>query len=452
MADRKGKEQGTRSNVSLRVGIDTPYLRGINRDYDAGSIAQNEHQDAENVRLVGGRIDNRGGQQKLNDVAMDGCIWSLDDLPMPVVGLFLTPFYNGQQSLDRYNTDLDPEYATVFRNTDLSISDPIYPHSQFINTAKPRQTLFEWRKRLFVCSREIISEVVFPKDNTDGDVSLRRLISIGAGLNQISSMAVVPEAGEEILYIGTLSNQELYRYDGTWLSTDGAIGQNASRMIVGRWHDRLYIFGTQYAMVRNPGPPLVNGIPAPGTYTTLAMAAGVTTFQPSRLIEWKDTLFIVGKDTAVAPVPGSPGPGCILAWDGSTMTLAHQPENNSNAPYTPAVGISDGIVFNGKFWFVWRDTDNVTLIGNYDGATWNDEVASLGPSETLSDCGDFVLANGLIYVTTIRGMASPGPGLADSQVVYSSSDGAGWTLVKNITLLDADAQASQGPPNIVAFA
>jgi len=449
MANRKGQEQGNRSPRQFRTGIDIPYFKGLNRDYDAGAISDTELQDAINIRLIGGRIDCRGGQEKLNETPLEGCVWSIDDLPLPVVGIYLTPFTHVQQPLDRYNTDFSPDYATIFQNEDLTIADPIIAHSQFMDVSLPRQVIFVWRGKLLVHNSQQISEVVLPKNNADGEVSLRPLVDLGA--QQIASFAEVPEAGESILYIGSLTSNEVYRYDGTWLSTDGAIGFNSMRQIVGRFHDRLYICGQQFLLVRNPGAPLVNGLPAPGTYAQITMPGTVTTFQPSRIVEWQDQMFIVGKDLAIAPAPGTPGPGCILMYDGSTLTLVRQPTNTDNAPFTPAIGVSDGIVWNNKFWYLWKDTDNVTLVGNYDGSTWNDKVANLGAAENTSDCGDFVLANGLLYLTTTRGQATPGPGLDNSQVFLSSGDGVTWTLVKNITALDSDYQTTLGPPNLVVF-
>ena len=447
MANRKGQEQGNRSPRQFRTGIDIPYFKGLNRDYDAGAISDTELQDAINIRLIGGRIDCRGGQEKLNETPLDGCVWSIDDLPMPTVGLFLAHIDNATYSLDRYNLDLSPNYQGAYPAASLPNLDQ---HQPFGSAGKPRQVLVVWRNKLLAAdtTNGTIYEVVLPKEGTLGDIALRPLVSVP----QISSMIAVPEGGESILYVGSTSNNEVYRYDGTWLSTDGAIGFNSERMIVGRFHDLLYIFGTQYALVRQPGAPLVNGIPAPGTYASLTMAAGVTTFRPSAMCEFGQELVIAGLDAAITPGIGTPGPGCLLIYDGSTMTLARQPNDGGGVGvYRPARGISDVFFWNGKVWYLWREfgTDPNTWIGSYDGSAWNDTVASLGTTQTGSaNTGDLLTANGLLYATTIRDETAPG--LTNSSVLLSSPDGATWTLVEDITDFSGASDATV-PAQMVVF-
>ena len=447
MANRKGQEQGNRSPRQFRTGIDIPYWKGLNRDYDAGAISDTELQDAINIRLIGGRIDCRGGQEKLNETPMDGCVWSMDDLPLPTVGLFLAHIDGATYSLDRYNLDLDPDYQGAYP----SASSPnLDEHQPFGNATKPRQVLAVWRNKLLAANttNDTIHEVVLPKEGTIGDIAFRPLVTVA----QISTMTVVPEGGESILYIGSTDNNEVYRYDGTWLSTDGAIGSNSERMIVGRFHDLLYIFGTQYALVRQPGAPLVNGIPAPGAYATLTMAAGVTTFRPSAMCEFGQELVIAGLDAAISPALGVPGPGCLLIYDGSTMTLARQPNDGGGVGvYRPARGVSDVFLWNGKVWYLWREagTDPNTWIGSYDGSTWNDTVASLGTTQSGSaNTGDLLTANGLLYATTIRDETPTG--LTNSSVLLSSTDGVTWTLVEDITDFSGASNVTV-PANMVVF-
>lgn len=447
MAEKDGKELGVRTSRQFRTGIDHPYFRGLNRDYDAGAIQDTELQDAINVRLLGGRIDSRGGQEKLTDSALDGCVWSVDDLPMPTVGLFLAHQDTATYSLDRYNLDLSPNYNGVYP----TLSQPnVGEHRPFGGSTTPRQVLTVWRDKLLGGDSVsgIVSEIVLPKEGQIGDIAFRKLVSVP----EVSSFAVVPEGGESILYIGSTSNNEVYRYDGTWLSTDGAIGFNSERMVVGRFHDLLYIFGTQYALVRQPGAPLVNGFPAPGQYASITMPGTVTTFRPSAMCEFGDQLIIAGLDAAIAPALGVPGPGCLLKYDGSTLTLAQQPNDGAGpGVYRPARGVSDVFLWNNKVWYLWREfgTDPHTWVGNYDGATWNDTVADLGTAQSgSSNTGDLLTANGLLYATTIR---DDGLGRTNDSVLMSSPDGVTWSVVYNITENEGPGNLVTCPANMVVY-
>lgn len=69
MAQPKGSEKGVRGVYSLRVGLDIPRFRGVNREHDPGAIGADEFQYAENVRHDGMRLKSRPGLAKVNGSA-----------------------------------------------------------------------------------------------------------------------------------------------------------------------------------------------------------------------------------------------------------------------------------------------------------------------------------------------------------------------------------------------
>jgi hypothetical protein len=397
-----------------------PYWQGLNKDKDPGAIADVELQDAINVRLNAGRIDCRGGQEKLTEQALDGCVWSIDDLPLPVTGFFLTVLSSSTNIIDRYNVDFVPNYSTVYSDVTLPVQ---------LGTG----SLVNWNSRLLTSTSAGLYEVVLPKNSVSGEVSIRLFVVLSFNP---TSFAIVPEGAVDTLYIGAPAG-EVVRYDGTWLSTDGAVGTGTQ--IVGRFHGQLHSCGSTTLLQRKPGAPLVNGLPAPGTYSTYALS--ITPFLASRLTEWKQTLFIVGQQTGA-------NIGHILAFDGTTVTTAHSPTAALSAR-----NVSDAIVWNDKLWYVWRElgADPHTWIGNYDGVTWSDQIADLGGTQTGSALtGWFCLANGLLYVTTIRDEVGIGGGGTNAHVLMSSDDGTTWTLVQDIS--KRTGATGSTPPYPVVFA
>lgn len=65
MGQPKGEEQGTKTPVDLRIGIDIDGFKGVHTNRDPGAIARNALQRARNVRLDEGMPVPRGGQEKI---------------------------------------------------------------------------------------------------------------------------------------------------------------------------------------------------------------------------------------------------------------------------------------------------------------------------------------------------------------------------------------------------
>lgn len=71
----KPTELGERLHVDLRAGVaGVGSWRGVRREGDPASIADDQLWYAQNVRLTGGKIITRGGQEAVNTVAAEGCI------------------------------------------------------------------------------------------------------------------------------------------------------------------------------------------------------------------------------------------------------------------------------------------------------------------------------------------------------------------------------------------
>ena len=79
MAVKKGQELGTKSPWKMRAGIDLAGFTGINRQKHPGAMFDSEVYDAINVRIVGGRLDNRWGQEKMSSTPLATCVLGIFD-------------------------------------------------------------------------------------------------------------------------------------------------------------------------------------------------------------------------------------------------------------------------------------------------------------------------------------------------------------------------------------
>lgn len=71
MGQPKGEEQGTKTPVDLRIGIDIDGFKGVYTNRDPGAIPREALQRARNVRIDEGMPVPRGGQEKILETPID---------------------------------------------------------------------------------------------------------------------------------------------------------------------------------------------------------------------------------------------------------------------------------------------------------------------------------------------------------------------------------------------
>jgi len=68
-----GAEAGIRQTIAaLRVQRRGFSFAGVNKQVPASEIDDGQLQEGTNVRVVGGRLDNRGGQSKMSNTTVTG--------------------------------------------------------------------------------------------------------------------------------------------------------------------------------------------------------------------------------------------------------------------------------------------------------------------------------------------------------------------------------------------
>jgi len=374
VARLQGQELGIKSPLILRAGITFPGWAGMNRENDPGAIADNQFFYAQNVRIYGNEIVSRGGQEKIHDAAMDGCVLGFFSLPDSTTNLWL----NG--SLYIYNPELDP-------TTQLTGVIPLQTVSVASDTV-PRFGMAKFDGMLLSFDAGVLYQVVIPERSSATFLSQLKAEKI-VEVTEFSSYAVREEIRADgdpgpVLYIGSVTTGDVYRWDASSLSVEPT-GLPTTRQILVTFLDDIWAIAGDEISKRNGG---VWGSP---------ISLPDASFVPTGAAALGNELVIVGFN-----VDG----GEIYIFNGSSVTATHEP--------TTGIGgsnlVSSVTVWNGSAHYLWsQDVPGGTCeVGFYDGSTFTDTAFSFDVGEGGA-IGDLEEVGPKLYVSfTSSGMAPPG--------------------------------------------
>lgn len=185
----------------------------------------------------------------------------------------------------------------------------------------------------------------------------------------IVTSAIVNSADELCgrLWMGTLADGTVYSWDGQYLGTD-VTTLGTGPLIMATYHESILAFGTNYCKKR-----AVNG-----TWETVAMPGGLTSFVPRAKAVYMDNLYVGGYDN------GATYPGIILRYNGSSLAVARTlVSGNTSATYA---GVTALHVFNDSLYYGYQKTGSgrVCKLGRFDNSTWTDTEKDFAPSVDLA--------------------------------------------------------------------
>lgn len=181
--------------------------------------------------------------------------------------------------------------------------------------------------------------------------------------------AIVNSADElcDRLWMGTLAAGTVYSWDGKYLGTD-ATALGTGPLIMATYHESILAFGTNYCKKR-----AVNG-----TWETVAMPGGLTSFVPRCKAVYMDNLYVGGYDN------GATYPGIILRYNGSSLAIARTlVSGNTNPSYA---GVTALHVFNGSLYYGYQQlgSGRVCKLGRFDNSSWTDTEKNFSPNVDLA--------------------------------------------------------------------
>lgn len=373
-------ERGPKTpRFEFRPGIKGfPSWQGVVRqEGDPSTIPHNAFWDAINVRFFDAYPVSRGGQVKAINSAGSpepGCIDGIFDFEGVATGVgggaSATVLIGSWPTGSAPNTDrmmavyaedavqpyipLIPPYSPlqigfqrVRRGTKVGFQFP-----DVIATTDPVKCFVKTSTKLYgIGSTEDLGQALFEISLTPASANTRKVLDFP---DQISDAVVLQEReGDsltDVIYFGTRSAGKVYRWStATGFTTDGT-GLDASRMVLGVYHEKIYVTNTQHIYRRDSA----------GSYTSLTLPAGlpsgggVTAFKPACTAVFNDILWVGGFDDTL---DGGTRQGVLLTTNGSTVSFIHKYDGVGTIPaFVQAlkqVGTGLLIGVNGHIIDVW---------------------------------------------------------------------------------------------------
>ena len=429
MPTPKSKELGIRNPFIWRAGINFPTWEGVNRQNDPGAIRDAQLYDAINVRINGNEIVCRGGQEKVNpDENASGCVYGMVDVDEGAA------MYVGMPggSTDWFNPDGDPNIETNVLTGALDEQSI----SAFGDDSKARRRYYRLGGNIVVFGKDanntgsLFQLVPPPVDVDPAQVTSKTKVTKLFDLAEASSFTVLQELRGDgtfgpVLYIGATSTGIPYRWDGTTLSADAAGSLGSGRQIMTTALGDVFVSGTNYIKKRNGG-----------TWDTVSIPAGITTWEPSCGAEYQTYLVLGGRDSGM----GS-GPALLITYDGTT-SVKHELTTGGTTPRA-GVAVSDCVVAEGILYFAWTQTgasSNPAIIGKWDGTTWSDDIVSF-TVENNGDAGFLTVMGEDLIISCIRDI--------DSDANHGTITGVQLSDLSDTVLVDFGA-VSDDPSNVHA--
>lgn len=393
MPAASGQEAGVSKSFVLRAGITHRGLTGINRRQHPGAVRDTDSYAAENVRIVGGRYDNRWGQSRLSESTVQGCVYGITDSPQaqqgPPAALWFvrtTGTYvasNGDgvtlSGSYVYSPEFTPQFQRINQNVEFVLNGkamfcgkPDTLHSGTTGTSlyDSQVTLppsgLEMRALSIPGAREIALDTSKPQTS-----SLPAIVRSEVTGYNTDGTPIISDVAYEWQQTTPSTACRVTRYDGHALTqevvtTDASISLNARGF--GFFRENLYITGYDAG-----GRMLLLRRDSAGVYTQItglalgnpAAGTGVNQLDVFKALAYKDKLYMAGVSVG--------SQGAIVSYDGAAFALARYPVTGDTGVMVEGLGL-----FNGYLYYSWIGLGggtNTTLtynLGRFDGTTWLD--------------------------------------------------------------------------------
>lgn len=342
MASKNQPEAGIRSPFRMRLGIDFDSFRGMNKEADPGAIRDDEFQDAKNCRiLANGMVVPRGGQEAVNEVAMDGDVDAIIDDERKDDEVTSRLFY------DKNGTTPNTFQLVALKqgeDTGESVVDNV-------GLADNNVRLIDFEETLIGISKSTLYEI----DPVLGTSTL--LDTTGATADDTDITGVVKHDFK--LWLAAREDN-VYTWDGssivtvgTSLGTMAGDGYDQGGKIFRYLGDAIYT--NAHAMARYAG----------GAWTSISLPGGLMSFRCFDAKELDGVLYLLGAD-----VKGANDVDIVIVSYDGTSTAVARTLGNETSP-TSRTGVSCGVVVDNVLYFAWSDpADHHVILGRYDGTTW----------------------------------------------------------------------------------
>lgn len=394
----RGPAQGIRSRFDRRPGVGGfPEWMGVKKEGDTASLAPNQFRDLINVRLKGNSIAVRGGQSKLNSVALaGGCISGIFPAEFNPE---ITPCPGGGASSD-IGTDVGARLYFIGPGAPPGVLDgPVQCYDQTngirrINLPGVSAELANGTSTIVVFANNGGSNAeifTIPRN------SLTPTLKVSAGISGTVRWALRIASNDYIFADDAIN---ILKWDGSSssVSVEASVARSCVAAVYG---------GSAYAHTQG----------SPGVLRKRIAGAWGTTFADPQSGFVASDIRVLGANLYVSGYAGSPAAGIINKFDGAVQTVARTLAASTLGKHITAMIVVDSILY-----YAWRDLSAPTAIhiGKFDGTTWTDEWNALPGSSALGVFAFVEYDNriyaaivssstntGGLYVTADRTLASP---------------------------------------------
>lgn len=438
----EGRERGVRSPYNVRFGITNPTYEGVNTQKAPMSLRDSEGPTGINLRIIGGRPINRGGQTRLNA-----------DTIQTIHGF----------------------YDTTSEGAENARAGPAAPHNAFYAMGAILESSPALGEFLHVGVDGVFLETTIEEASTAsgsvvdyggsqyGAVVVGTTATVVALPGGTTVLFTLPSTGVAVeitgmvvqgtnLYVAWVDDQgtggfdyKISKWDGASLTEDYSDTSADHRAII------LGLFGTTpYAGFVDQFNSATNTIlkrVSAGTWSSISLPSA-TWFKAHSFAVLGLRLYVIGSDDT--NTDGDEDVFRIYSTDGSTATLDRTIANPA-VPVSPAgVTISQlGVVGTDLYYWYHDGVGGVqfSVIGKYNGSTWTDTFKDIGAdlaSESYKKILGFVIsADGadVVALDDIMGVhiwQSPGPDISGT-----------WTRVLSYTSTGMFYLHSLQPPTMM---
>lgn len=362
---KKQPEMGTRSPFNLRIGINRDTFRGVDKEADPGAIGDEYFQHAENIRIDrSGKVIGRGGQERINSVALSGCVDAIIDDEHP-----------GEQTLRMFYDERGTNASTFqIRGLGVDDSDPDDIIDNAGATIAAALVVFEGD--VLAASGTKVYTIDIPLGTAT------ELFDIG-GATDITTMLV------HDLRLWVLAGTDVYVWDGTSSTAAGSgLGGAAFQGLIFRHAGDIW-YGNRNTLKRYDG----------GSWTSIALPGSLTSFDPYSAATLSGVTYIAGQDDV--------GVGntdmCIVSITGATTALARRIDTYTSVNDNQiALHVRNSILYYGYANASGEVVVGRRVAGSYTDA-WRNVTTDISPGSTTDTCRVMFSFDGRLYMSGLLG-------------------------------------------------
>jgi hypothetical protein len=440
VALRNEKEQGYRTPIDSRLGVNIEHFGGVDVESDPAAVVDGRFQSLINALLGTGPIKNRGGQSKTNLVAIGNIEGMIDASDVgasheielePAPGGVLRLFWIGTGSADTI------QHKTYDGATLDTLSGTLAPEG---GSPTALLSLVSGPPKLYVGVPSYLSgsDYILPLLRwTDGSppsgalVNVGTIVNLGAGAGKAQAVVSALARRFTRLYIGIGSQDtslyataSVYSWDGATFTLEDTVtspwtaaGETIYPILLIDGQ-RVYAFYAGLHAADPDGDYKIRLRNSAGVWSDLTLPAAMSNslghFIPTNCDIFNGLVYVAGfgQDDA-NPI----GQFIFSSNAGSNFSLERK---------IPDSGITAGVdlrTFNGYLYYLWRKLSTTNLfLGRYDGATWDDnhiDFTAAFPAELPINGRGMEVYNGSLYISA-------------SGNLYKSNGvvtGSGWTKI-----------------------